>query len=300
MKEVWVIVNPSSGADKATEYVGLLFNSYLKDAPKVTILQTRQAFDATEFAKQAAQAGAEYLFIMGGDGTINEGIQGLLAIEKSQRPILGIIPLGTTNNLARMLNYPLNIKTLIENFDQSKPIEMDVASVNDKYFVSTLSGGTVPESVQNADEDLKSTLGPLAYLIEGMRALSDEKVQKFYLNMDGQDERVELGMFVVGNSNMIFGIPNFFPEARIDDGKLHFMGLKETTSLEKISLVPNLLMNDTMESEHIVSASFEEATIEVEGTHEHAVTIDGDVGPHYPIHVAIHPKEIKVLYFENE
>lgn len=300
MEKVWIIVNPSSGSEEALDFVGQLLKSYVNEFDEVVIRQTKGAGDATEFAQEAAAAQADMLFIMGGDGTVNEGINGLMQVEKSERPLLAILPLGTTNNLARILNYPMNVEQVIENFETAEKINIDVATVNGEYFVSTLSGGSVPESVQETDDDMKATFGSIAYFVEGLRALNNEKIVDYRLTFDGEEQTEALSMFIVGNSDMIFGLPDFFSDAKVNDGKLHFMGLKETTSVEKSSLIPELLMDDEENSEHLFVTSFKKATVEVDEPEEHAITVDGETGPTYPLEIEVFPEEITMLYFTEE
>ncbi len=99
-----LIVNPSSGGGKARRYTRPMYLKLLGMFDEVEVRETGKPLDATLFAKEAADAGATAVFCMGGDGTVNETVNGLATA--SNRPAFGFIPLGTVNDLARALEIP--------------------------------------------------------------------------------------------------------------------------------------------------------------------------------------------------
>ena len=104
---------------------------------------------------------------MGGDGTLNETINGLA---QANKPIdFGFIPLGTINDLARALNIPLHPEVAIDMLPRCKTVKVDIAKANDRYFINTIATGIMPEAVGHVSIEQKTRLGPLAYFLTGIK-----------------------------------------------------------------------------------------------------------------------------------
>lgn len=118
MKQAVLIVNPSAGNEQATEYEQLAIDKLKQFFDEVQVKETKKGGDARDFAREAAENEFDSVFVMGGDGTVNEGINGLA--EQAYRPKFGFFPLGTVNDLARALHVPLDPKEAIEQLDIEK------------------------------------------------------------------------------------------------------------------------------------------------------------------------------------
>ncbi|WP_369676326.1 diacylglycerol/lipid kinase family protein, partial [Enterococcus faecium] len=98
------------------------------------------------------------VFVMGGDGTVNEGISGLA--EEEYRPKFGFFPLGTVNDLARALKMPLDPEEAIQSLDLTKTKALDIGKVNNKnYFMNVIAIGTIPQAVNETSVEEKTKLG---------------------------------------------------------------------------------------------------------------------------------------------
>lgn len=106
MSTCTLIVNPSSGGEKATGYLGLMKTQLSRMFEEVIVKETEKQGDAVSFAQEAASQGHEAVFCMGGDGTVNETINGLASAGKNVS--FGFVPLGTVNDLARAIGIPLD------------------------------------------------------------------------------------------------------------------------------------------------------------------------------------------------
>ena len=98
---------------------------------------------------------------MGGDGTVNEVINGLAPHDR--RPIYGILPLGTVNDLSQALKIPQNVEKAIEMLGSAKVISIDSGKINNQYFGNVVAVGRVPEAIHEVSVEEKSKLGSLAY-----------------------------------------------------------------------------------------------------------------------------------------
>ena len=142
MKKALLIVNPSSGGEQAKEYEKLAYEKLETMFDEVVVLHTKKAGDAKNFAREAAVDNYHSVFVMGGDGTVNEGINGIA--EQTHRPNFGFIPMGTVNDLARALGIPLAPKEAINHLSIDSTQPLDIGKINDQYFMNVVAIGTIP------------------------------------------------------------------------------------------------------------------------------------------------------------
>ena len=293
MKKELLIVNPGAGAEKAGEYEALAaekLKSYFDD---LDIRYTQKALDATNFAKEAAKADYDSVFCMGGDGTVNETVNGLLAAGKDTK--FGFFPLGTVNDLARALNLSLEPKTAIEElrFDSFKSI--DVGKVNDKYFTNVVAIGTIPEAINNVEAEEKTRWGKLAYFISGFKSIMDTQAYKFSLEIDGEVKEITSSTIIVAMSNTIGGFEQLLPDAEVDDAKLHLVYLKDPDLLDSIRAVPELISGVRGSGEMVEYTTFERLKVSLlDKEASIRANVDGDEGDALPLDIGLIAGGLKV------
>lgn len=287
-----IIVNPSSGNEQAKKYVKQLQNHLAEHSVESVIKETQKSKDAEKFASQASLGKFDSVFLMGGDGTVNEGINGIA--KQDYKPTVGVIPTGTINNFARALGISMNPEEAISQLDFTHKKKIDIGKVNDLYFISTVSVGAIPETVQEVDEESKSKFGPLAYIFEGVKALSDDETSTFQVTLDGTDFEDDFSMVLIGLSQSVAGIETVFSSAEIDDGYLNMLCLKESTASEKIKLIPELIRDDENYSDKLVLKRFKVADMKTKQHKGFTTTVDGDQGPDFPIHLEVMHKLVSV------
>ncbi|AMB99001.1 hypothetical protein AWM75_02860 [Aerococcus urinaehominis] len=295
MTKAALLMNPASGQSDAETYKDQLNHVLSSQYDQFDIIETDPDQAIEDQTSQLADAGYEAIYLMGGDGTINGGIAGISDRPKSDRPKIGVIPQGTVNNFARMLGMSTNVNEAIDQLKATHTDYLDLGQINDQYFVSSVSAGAIPETVQDVDDDEKEKLGPLAYIIEGVKALGSEETYQFNFDLDGEQTSYDLSMLVVGLGNSMLGIENFFADQSLQDGTLALMGLKETSVLEKISVIPDLFKEEADYSQFLVVKTFEAGTIDIVSDQAHPTTVDGDQGPDFPIKLACLPKHIEFI-----
>lgn len=106
---------------------------------------------------------------MGGDGTINEVINGMVPVRSDS--CFGFIPFGTVNDLARALHIPRSPQGAIRMLEQAKRTTIDVGKINDRYFINIVAAGLIPEAVSEVTIKEKTLFGSLAYFMKGFQAL---------------------------------------------------------------------------------------------------------------------------------
>ncbi|UOK57703.1 YegS/Rv2252/BmrU family lipid kinase [Bacillus sp. OVS6] len=173
MKQAMLIVNPSSGKEKGTEYAEHALKTMNKMGYETEIRETKGEGDAMEFAREACESKLDFIAAMGGDGTINEAINGIA--EQDHRPLFGLIPLGTVNDFARALNIPLDPEEAIAILEQQNTRKTDVGKINDRYFINIVAVGALAEASFSTPVEQKTKLGPLAYIIEGVKKMKEKQ-----------------------------------------------------------------------------------------------------------------------------
>ena len=295
MTKAMIIVNPSSGAEESENYTEKLKKQLDAVASEFVIKKTKKSGDAKEFSEEAALNDYEAVFVLGGDGTVSEAVNGLM-LHESKLP-LGIIPLGTVNNVARAIGIPMNPEKAIDSLEQLTVQQIDVGKLNDRFFISSTSVGPIPESVQEVDVDMKTKFGVFAYLIEGIKALRNDETYTFELDIDGEKWTAEYSMLLIAMSNFVGGVGTIIPEAAIDDGLIHLVTLKETTAKEKLSLVPELFQNKEYTKDQLEHRSFKKARIRLVEDIDKEIncTVDGDKGQTFPLEIEVLPQALSVF-----
>ncbi|WP_208559915.1 diacylglycerol/lipid kinase family protein [Marinilactibacillus kalidii] len=288
MKEVMIIANPSSGKKMAEEYA-IKAQSVFKEQGKDAVIKiTEKEADIGTFAREACEEKYEIIVILGGDGTVS-GLGDALK-EETYRPKIGIIPAGTVNNIARGLGINTNVQQAIEDLGNSVDKKADAGLINDRLFLSSISAGSIPETVWEVSKESKEHFGSLAYFFEGIRSLREEEPFEVTITLDGSEKTFELSLLLIGLSNSVAGIPNFFKDADYADGKLYLFGLKQSTLGEKISVMTSLFTeDDSLEDEKNTGfvATFKDGHFEsADGSH---VALDGEKGPAFPFDIKVLP-----------
>jgi YegS/Rv2252/BmrU family lipid kinase len=133
---------------------------------------TFEGGDATRFARESMESGADLVIAAGGDGTINEVVNGLFEQnpdDSAKRPRLGVIPLGTGNDFASFMGIPEEIEEAVYLAVNGPESMIDVAKVNDRFFLNVSSGGIGAEATEEASDRSKRLMGSFAYLVTGIR-----------------------------------------------------------------------------------------------------------------------------------
>jgi diacylglycerol kinase (ATP) len=183
----------------------------------VELRATAERGDAAAIAADAARRGVDVVAAAGGDGTVNEVVNGL---DGHDVP-LGIIPLGTANDFARQVGIPADADHAMDVILRRKPTLMDTASLNGRRFLNVSTGGVGAEATAETPSEAKETLGPMAYAITGMRKLADFQPSRGRVTGDGGfSYEGEFLMFAVGLARVTGGGTVITPMASATDGLL--------------------------------------------------------------------------------
>src|SRR5512132_2429890 len=171
---------------------------------------------ATAFARRAAQRGVDVVAAVGGDGTVNEVVNGLDGYDVP----LGVIPVGTANDFARQVGIPADADHAMAVILQRKPRRLDTASLNGRRFLNVSTAGVGAQATAETPAEVKESLGPIAYAISGVRKLADFRAQHARFAGDGFSYEGEFLMFAVGLTRSTGGGTMVTPMASATDGLL--------------------------------------------------------------------------------
>ena len=292
MKRCMLIINPTAGRERAKYHKENLRRQLENMFDDVELRETEKAGDATLWAKEAALIGFDAVFSMGGDGTLNETINGLA---QANKPIdFGFIPLGTINDLARALNIPLPPEVAIDMLPRCKTVKVDIAKANDRYFINTIATGIMPEAVGHVSIEQKTRLGPLAYFLTGIKAMQAHETSLFKITTPEGSSIYRSPLIVAMLTNSVGSFRNLAPQARVDDGKIWLGIFKDFNYLDLLKVIPEFLSGQPLTSELMTLKALEEVRIELVGDHPLSTNMDGDSGPAFPLDIKVLPSFLSV------
>lgn len=268
-----LIINPRSGQQKIRNKAIDVIETFNRAGWTVTTAITLKSRDIDRIVTE--NESFDIAVCCGGDGTLNEMCDALYRHEK--QCLVGYIPCGTTNDFANSLGIPLDIKKAAEAIVKGSVQQRDLGLFNDRVFVYTASFGLFAEASINAPQEAKNTFGSIAYLIEGLKDITNVKGYKAKITID--DEVVE-DSFIYGgisNSTSIGGILHF-DEADVDynDGKLEVFLIHNPKNILELNDIIINLLNGTFNSKYITLKHAEKITIESESNIIY--TLDGEYG----------------------
>ena len=292
MSRCILIVNPTAGKEKAKYYKTDLVSQLRTMFEVVELRETTKAGDATAWAKEASEKGYDAVFSMGGDGTLNETVNGLA--RAGQAVNFGFIPLGTVNDLARALHIPLQPEEAIAALKDSKLVKVDIAKVNDRYFVNTIAAGAMPEAVGNVSIEQKTRLGPMAYFLTGIKALQSRETSLFKIESELGVEVRRSPLIVAMLTNSVGSFNNIAPLAKVDDGTIWLAVLKEFNYLDILKIIPEILAGLPINSEYMTLQQVKKVRISVVDDEKLTTNMDGDKGPDFPLELTVLPSFLTV------
>ena len=216
MDKPFVIFNPAARGEKAKQL--LHFLSAIKP-DEYTLARTTQAGDARRLAADAAAKGFRVIVAAGGDGTLNEVINGIAHTEVA----LGVLPLGTVNVFAREVEIPSQPDAAWRVITEGQTRLIDLARSESngvtRHFVQLAGVGLDASAVRRASWSLKKKLGPLSYIWAGLQTLSHQP-PAVEVHTNGEGVQGCGGVVLVGNGRFYGGSFCVFPKAQLDDGRL--------------------------------------------------------------------------------
>lgn len=281
MQEILVILNPAARSERAKSAW-----RRIEKLPNCTVRTTTGPGDALEVAAQAVRDGFKTIVAAGGDGTVNEVVNGLVGSDVA----LGILPVGTMNVFAAELGLPGDLEEAWAIIQAGRTRRVDLLRANQQYFVQLAGVGLDAQVVQATSWEAKKNFGPLSYLISAAQ-IAAQKPPKLLVEADGQ---VREGSFVlIGNGRYYGGPVAFFKEARIDDGKLDVLIFKNLAYLDIARYVANVFMGKHTQLHDVEYFQTKKAIVRSE--EDVPVEVDGEVVAKLPVTFRVSSRKLRVV-----
>ena len=258
----------------------------------IDVRVTWEAGDSGLFAAEAAKAGIDTVIAGGGDGTVNEVLNGLASVE-GNASALGVIPLGTANDFARSAGIPLQLEAALRVAVETEPAVVDVGRSGQRAFMNVATGGFGTEVTVNTDPKLKRMLGGAAYLITGMGRFSELEPVEVQLKGPDLNWKGKILVLAVGNARQAGGGHILCPDAVLDDGLLD-VGILPDVPEDQHAKAIGALMTKGLQAVQEAAVYWRVPWVEVDAPKGLYVNLDGE-----PTHATHHrfdiePKRLKL------
>jgi diacylglycerol kinase (ATP) len=291
MQKARLIYNPTSGRELVKKQLPTILERLEKAGYETSCHATTGAGDATKAAEKAVRRGFDLVIAAGGDGTVYEVVNGLA--EKRDRPTLGIIPAGTSNDFARALGIPKEIDAACDILTHGKHTDIDIGKVNQQYFINIAGGGTLTELTYEVPSKLKTMLGQLAYYVKGIEKLVFFKPTRVHIQSRERVIDEEIMVFLVANSRWMGGFEKLTPQADLKDGYFDVLVVKKMSIPEFIKLATQALRGEHLRDPRVIY--FQTAELKVTSNSGVQVNLDGELGGHLPSHFRVLHKHLTIL-----
>ena len=236
MKKLLFIVNPRAGKTKSSAPLFDAVAAFSRAGYLVRVFVTEAGGQARDIA---AKWGGQYDLVVcaGGDGTLNETISGLMQLE--QRPPLGYLPNGSTNDFAASLHLHTTVEAAARAVAGGVPYSLDIGRHNGRYFAYVASFGAFTRSSYSASQAAKNALGHFAYILEGLGDLDSLRPYRCAIDADGEHFEGDFIFGAVCNSTSLGGLVKLDPKhVAMDDGTFELLLLRmPKTALDLQNLI---------------------------------------------------------------
>src|SRR3954471_7388583 len=259
MGKTCIILNPRAGSIRDLDALA----AQLATLPDAEIHLTNKPGSAMRFAKTAIRKGSETIVAAGGDGTLNEVLNGIG--EDVARVRVGLIPLGTGNDFARSIGLPTELEAALDTIRAGATRQVDLVRVTSdevRYFVNVSAGGFSGLVNEKLTPEMKKTWGPLAYLRGAAAALSELRAYRTTLAFDNAESlMMELYNVVVANGCYVAGGRLIAPDALIDDGLLDVVLIPQRPASELALVAAQIVLGTHLSGDVVIHRLAQRLTV---------------------------------------
>lgn len=290
-----VIFNPAAKGNKAWKFRAELNQLAVQAAFK----PTATTGDARRLAAEAVRDGFDPVVTAGGDGTLNEVLNGIGDVPDGfERVRLGVIPLGTVNVFARELGIPLQPVRAWEILNCGQETRVDLpwletvrkGKTERQYFAQLAGAGLDARAIELVDWNMKKKVGGLAYVLAGLRALREPKTR---IRAEADGNRIEGELVLIGNGRRYGGEFQLFPEADMRDGLIDVCAFPRVTWLTLVRCSFPLLVSHRLPTG--VVQRLQSNTIRLTAEGPVPAEVDGELAGVLPATLGVDPMRLRVV-----
>ncbi len=296
LKKLLLIYNPHSGKALFKTKLADIVELYSSHNYLVTVIPTKEVGHAIDIVKEHANE-YDIAVFSGGDGTLNEVINGLIQIEN--RPVIGYIPSGTVNDFATNFNLSKDPLTAAETILSGVPFCFDVGTLNDRSFTYISAFGLFTDVSYQTSQDMKSIWGRMAYILEGAKRLNHIPSYKLAITTDHGTITDNFLYGMITNSTSIGGFKSFSGKnVSLDDGLFEVVLAKAPRNPADLSVLLRCILTRTPDQEHLYACK----TSRVKIVSEEAIdwTLDGEFGgSETSVIIQNHKQAVEIMVDKN-
>jgi diacylglycerol kinase (ATP) len=292
-----LILNPTAGS--AQKNAQLM--EELRSLDDITVMRTEGPGDARSLAQQAAESGASHVIAAGGDGTVNEVLNGIA--DHLEHVTLGVLPLGTGNDIARSLGLAdqpsLALKYLLRA-DRCRVLDLMQVSDADgsRLALNHINAGYSNLITDNITTEMKQRWGPFAYLKTAAVQLGEREEYHTSIRWDnGEVEVVDAVNVFIANGRTVAGGLRIAPTASMEDGALEVVINRAGSLVDMAGAAARVLVGNLHESDHVISRPAR--SLHIESTPVMAFSVDGEQFCERCVDVRVVPGALKVIVGPN-
>ena len=279
-EEKGIIYSESEVGERIRSKLLDIVDIFVKAEFDLTLYISQSAGDARAKAKEV-EGRYELVICSGGDGTLDEVISGMMECEK--RSAIGYIPCGSTNDFAHSLKIPTSMTKAAEHIAAWKEFPCDIGRFNDDYFVYIAAFGLFTDVSYETSQDVKNVLGHLAYILEGMKKLTE--IKSYPMKVESEEMTVE-GNFLFGmvtNSTSVGGFRNITGKhVHLDDGVFEVTLIKTPQNILELNEIIQAVIAGKSENNKYFY-QFRSKAVKFISDDPVAWTLDGEFGGYHEV-----------------
>lgn len=294
MERILLLYNPMSGKTNFKYELDFIIGKLQNKNIEIKIFRSSRKYEMAKYISAHGATKCDAIYVAGGDGSVNEVMQSMVK-NKIHVP-LGIIPAGTSNDFAKNLKIPVDFSECMDVLAKKRIRKIDVGSVNDQLFINVCCGGIFTDVSQKVDIEFKNTLGMLAYYLKGAEQIPKLRPMNLKIITDRTFIEGEFYLFFILNGSGAGGFDKLSGNAKIDDGYLDFIAIRNMSLIDVPSLFIKILRGEHLKDKNVLFLREKKMRIEkLDQNHEYETDIDGEKGPSFPLEVSILPQVLEVI-----
>ncbi|WP_366923454.1 diacylglycerol kinase family lipid kinase [Metallumcola ferriviriculae] len=284
-----VIVNFHAGRHKTKQLWHQVREDLRKTGWYLVEHETRYPGHATVLAQEAVKQGAKRLIAVGGDGTLNEAVNGLAG----SRVALGVIPTGTGNDFARSVGISADPLQAIVQMYTGKEQRIDLGWVGERYFLNACGIGFDAQVANLINEGFKKITGKTAYLLAAVKVFLSFRPQPVLIEVDGKIIEKKIVLVAVTNGRYYGGGIKISPRAEVDDGLLDICIVEDLSRPQFVKNFPSIYSGEHVK--HPKVSLLQGRRIVVKGNEVLKAHIDGEINGGLPLSYSVQPGALSLL-----
>lgn len=297
MKKLLLLANFYSGKGIIKLNIADMIDYYNSKGFEVTVYSSQYVGHIKDIIQKSGSL-YDNIVCCGGDGTLNETINGLMLLSK--RPLLGYIPCGSTNDFANSIGIPTIVEDSYKVAVDGHHFNIDTGKINEKYFSYVAGFGMFTNISYETPQNIKNILGYQAYILTGIKEMANIRTYPMKITYDNGFIEDDIMIGLVSNSNSIAGMKKLFENyADLNDGLFEVLLVKKPSNYSLLKNIVSCLIEKNFDNDMFYS--FKTSKIKFESKEFVKWTVDGEYGGDYDLtEIEVINNALDILIYRQE